>query len=168
MLLPYGGHRPELEEPCFIAPGAQVIGQVKLGRESSVWFNAVVRADEAPIAIGAATNLQDGVVAHTDRGIVLQVGNEVTVGHRAILHGCRIGDRVLVGMGAIILNGAEIGHDCLIAAGALVPEDRVIPPGSLVMGVPGRVVRTLSPEEMERIRLSAQVYIELWKQSGWQ
>jgi carbonic anhydrase/acetyltransferase-like protein (isoleucine patch superfamily) len=168
MLLRYQDRQPDLQEPCFVAPGAHLIGAVRLGRDASVWFNAVLRADESPILIGAGSNLQDGVVVHTDRELVCTVGERVTVGHRAILHGCTIADEVLVGMGAIILNRARIGTHCLIGAGAVVTEDADIPAGSLVLGVPGRVVRPLTSEEILRIQASADHYIQLWKQAGWQ
>lgn len=167
MLLPYNGVQPQLDEPCFVAPGAHLIGDVKLGREASVWFNAVLRADESPIVVGERSNLQDGVVVHTNPDQSCTIGHDVTVGHLAVLHGCRIGDRVLVGMGAIILNGAEVGSESLVAAGTLVPEHRQIPPGSLVMGSPARVVRPLTDEERERIVRAAARYVELWRESGW-
>jgi carbonic anhydrase/acetyltransferase-like protein (isoleucine patch superfamily) len=168
MLIRYGGQDPELEEPCFVAPGAQLVGRVHLSAYASVWFNAVLRGDEAPIWIGARSNLQDGVVVHADADGRVVVGEEVTVGHRAILHGCEVGSGALVGMGAIVLNGAVVGEESLIGAGALVPEGRVIPPGSLVLGVPGRIVRTLTAEERARIRQSATRYIHLWQDGRWQ
>ena len=168
MLLSYREHRPELLGPCLVAPGAQVVGQVTIGVDASVWFNAVLRAEAAPIEVGEGTNLQDGVVVHTDRDTPCLIGRRVTVGHRAILHGCRIDDEVLVGMGAIILNRAHIGAHSLIGAGALIPEGREIPPGSLVLGSPGRVVRPLTEEEIRGIQASAVGYIQLWKDSGWE
>lgn len=167
MLLPYRGREPVLEGPCFLAPGAFVIGDVVLARDVSIWFNAVLRGDEAPVRVGAGSNLQDGVLVHTDVGIPAQVGENVTVGHGAILHGAVLEDGCLVGMGAIVLNGARIGRESLVAAGTLIPEGRVIPPFSMVMGSPGRVVRTLREEELQRLRESAPHYVSLWKESGW-
>ena len=136
------------EGDFWIAPTASVIGKVSLGKDVGIWFGAVLRGDNEPIAIGAATNIQEIVMMHTDPGFPLTVGPGCTIGHRAILHGCTIGDNVLVGMGAIVLNGARIGDNCLIGAGALVPEGREIPPGSLVLGMPGKVVRALTDDEI--------------------
>ena len=167
MLLPHKGREPRLEGPCFVAPGAHLIGDVSLGVEASVWFNAVLRADEAPIQVGARSNLQDGVLVHTDIDVPAVVGDDVTVGHGAILHGCVVEDGALVGMGAIVLNRAEIGRESLVAAGTLVPEGRRIPPRSLVMGSPARVVRELSQEELEELRRSAPHYVTLWRDAGW-
>lgn len=167
MLLPYRGREPVLEGPCFLAPGSYVIGDVVLAQDVSVWFNAVLRGDEAPIRVGAGSNLQDGVLVHTDVGVPAHVGTHVTVGHGAILHGAVLEDGCLVGMGAIVLNGARIGRESLVAAGTLIPEGRTIPPHSLVMGSPGRVVRTLREEELELLAQSAPHYVALWKDSGW-
>jgi carbonic anhydrase/acetyltransferase-like protein (isoleucine patch superfamily) len=167
MLLPHRGRTPVLEGPCFIAPGAHLIGDVRVAEDASIWFNAVLRADEAPISVGRGSNLQDGVMVHTDADVPVEVGENVTVGHGAILHGCVLEDGCLVGMGAIVLNGARIGRESLVAAGTLIPEGRVIPPESLVMGSPGRVVRSLRPEELERLKLSAPHYVSLWQESGW-
>lgn len=167
LLLPYKGVQPELAEPCFVAPGAHLIGRVRLGPEASVWFNAVLRGDGDLIDIGARTNLQDGVVVHTDQGRPCIVGADCTVGHLAVLHGCRIHDRVLIGMGAIVMNGAEIGEESLVAAGTLVLEDTVVPPGSLVVGRPGKVVRALTDAERERVRRAARHYVQLWREAGW-
>lgn len=167
MLLPYRDHQPLFDNPVFLAPGAHIIGQVKMGKLASVWFNAVIRGDSSPIAVGERSNVQDGAIIHTDLNLPMEVGNDVTIGHRVVLHGCRIHDRVLVGMGAIIMNRAEIGSDTIIAAGTLIPEGKVIPPGSVVMGAPGRVVRDVTDEEREHIRWSAAYYVELWQHSGW-
>ena len=154
--LPSGGQ-------CWIAESAAVIGKVALGRGVGVWFGAVIRGDFERITIGGETNIQEHAVLHTDAGFPLTVGAGCTVGHRAILHGCAIGDNVLIGMGAIVLNGATIGEDCLIAAGALVPEGRPIPPGSLVIGMPGKVVRALSADEIAGNRASAARYVANWQ-----
>jgi carbonic anhydrase/acetyltransferase-like protein (isoleucine patch superfamily) len=159
------GVSPELPPAgrYWIAPNATVIGRVRIGEGVGIWFGAVVRGDEEPIVIGPDTNLQEHTVAHTDRGFPLTIGAGCTVGHRAIVHGCTIGDNVLVGMGATVLNGARIGNDCLIGAGALVPEGREIAPGSLVIGIPGKVVRVLSADEIAGNRRSAAHYVAGWK-----
>lgn len=149
--LPVGGD-------VWIAPGAQVIGRVRLEAGASVWFGAVVRGDNEPIVVGAGSNLQEHVVLHTDPGFPLTIGPECTVGHKAMLHGCRIGAGSLIGMGATVLNGAVIGENCLIGAGALIPEGREIPDGALVMGMPGKVVRSLDTAAIEGLRASARHY----------
>lgn len=154
-----GEFAPEVDDSAWIAPNATVIGRVQLAAEVSVWYSAVVRADLEQISIGARTNIQDGCVLHADPGFPLTVGTGVSVGHNAILHGCTIGDDVLVGMGATVLNGAVIGAGCLIAANALIPEGAHIPPGSLVAGVPGKVRRELSAAEQDGLRLGAAVYL---------
>jgi carbonic anhydrase/acetyltransferase-like protein (isoleucine patch superfamily) len=143
----------------WIAPSADVIGDARLGEGASIWFGAVVRSDNTPIRIGARSNVQDGAMLHSDPGSPLTIGEDVTVGHHAILHGCTVGNRVLVGMGATILNDAVIGDDCLVGAGALVTEGKVFPPGSLIVGVPAVVKRQLSPEALEGLKLSAAVYV---------
>lgn len=147
--------------PGFIAPTATVIGDVSLGEDTGIWFGAVIRGDKDRIEIGTGSNIQDNVVVHTSKGYPARIGKEVSVGHGAILHGCTISDRVLVGMGAIIMNGARIGEDTIIAAGAVVTEGSVIPPGSVVMGVPAKVVKQASPEQKEGIRRNAGSYIAL-------
>jgi carbonic anhydrase/acetyltransferase-like protein (isoleucine patch superfamily) len=147
----------------WIAPNAAVIGKVTVGEGVGVWFGAVARGDQEMITIGADTNVQDLCVMHTDSGFPVTIGAGCTIGHRAIIHGCTIGDNVLVGMGAILLNGARIGNDCLIGAGALVPEGREIPPGSLVLGMPGKVTRPLTADEIARNRWSAAHYVANWK-----
>ncbi|HWJ74176.1 MAG TPA: gamma carbonic anhydrase family protein [Kaistia sp.] len=159
------GIGPELPEAghYWIAPDARVIGQVTLGIDVGVWFGAVLRGDNERINIGAATNIQEHAVLHTDMGFPLTVGEGCTIGHRAILHGCTIGDNSLIGMGAIVLNGARIGPNSLVGAGALVPEGKDYPEGSLIVGAPGRVVRTLTPEQIEKLRQSARSYVENWR-----
>lgn len=151
---------PELaDETVWIAPDASVIGRVILQSESSVWFGAVLRGDNEPIIIGARSNVQEHTVCHTDPGAPLVVGEDCTIGHRAILHGCKIGNNSLIGMGAIILNHAEIGENCLIGAGALIPEGKKIPDNSLVMGMPGKVVRELGPDSAAALTESAARYV---------
>lgn len=167
MLLPFGDFEPRLEMPCFVAPGAHLIGRVEVRTEASVWFNAVLRGDEAAIVVGEGSNVQDGVVIHTDPGHVCTIGTDVTIGHNAVIHGAAIGNRVLVGMGAVILTGAEVGDGSLVAAGSLVTERQRIPPGSVAMGAPARVVRRLTAEEQEQIAWSAAHYRELWHKGGW-
>ncbi|WP_102866791.1 gamma carbonic anhydrase family protein [Pseudovibrio exalbescens] len=147
----------------WIAPSAEVIGHVRLDEEASVWFGAVLRGDNELISVGARSNIQDGAVLHTDPGCPLTIGTGCTIGHKAILHGCTIGDNALIGMGATVLNGAQIGKNCIIGANALVPEGKVIPDGSLVVGMPGKVVRELSAAQQERLQLSADVYVANWR-----
>lgn len=151
------------EGACWVAPNASVIGKVKLDREASVWFGAVLRGDNELIHVGERSNVQDGAVCHTDMGYPLTIGADCTIGHQAILHGCTIGDNSLVGMGATILNGAIIGSNCIIGANALVAEGKVIPDNSLVVGVPGKVVKELGPPAAEGITKSAVGYVANWK-----
>lgn len=136
-----------------------VLGDVTLGPRASVWYGAVVRADNAPIVIGEAANIQDGTVIHVDEGLPVHIGARVGVGHRAVLHGCTVEDESLVGMGSVLLNGVRIGRGSVVAAGAVVPEATVIPPGSVVMGVPARVVRRVDEELARRIRLTWEHYV---------
>lgn len=143
---------------AWIAPGAQVIGRVTLAEQVSIWFNAVLRGDNEPITIGRGSNVQDGCVFHTDPGFPLTVGAGVTVGHQAILHGCTLRDGCLIGMGAVVMNGAVIGEDSLVGANALVPEGREIPPRSLVLGQPGKVVRTLDDAAVAAMQEGAAIY----------
>jgi carbonic anhydrase/acetyltransferase-like protein (isoleucine patch superfamily) len=147
----------------WVAPGAVLVGRVILRRNASVWFNAVLRGDNEPIVIGENSNIQDGAVLHTDMGSPLTIGRDVTVGHMAMLHGCQVGDGSLIGIGAVVLNGARIGKGCLIGAKALVGEGKEIPDGSVVLGAPGRIVRTLEPEDQVRLALGAQHYVENWR-----
>lgn len=156
-----GERRPEVDPVAFVAPGSAVLGDVRIGARAGVWYSTVVRGDTAEITVGAETNLQDGVVVHADPGFPCHIGARVSVGHRAVLHGCTVADDVLVGMGATVLNGAHIGSWSLVAAGAVVLQNTVIPAGSLVAGVPGRVVRQLEEHEREAIALNAQVYLHL-------
>ena len=149
---------PTLATGAWAAPSADLIGDVRLGERASVWFGAVVRADNTPIIIGADSNLQDGAIGHSDPGFPLIVGARVTVGHQAILHGCTIADDVLVGMGAKILNGASIAADCLVGAGALVTEGKSFEPGMLIVGVPARAIRPLTDAEKQALRISATHY----------
>jgi carbonic anhydrase/acetyltransferase-like protein (isoleucine patch superfamily) len=145
---------------CFVAPDASVIGKVLLGEDSSVWFGCVLRGDRDWIVIGARSNVQDGTIMHTDPGSPLDVGEDVTIGHGCILHGCTIGEGSLIGMGATILNGARIGRNCLVGANALVTEGKDFPDGSLIVGSPARVVRTLDDAAIAKMRRGAGHYVE--------
>lgn len=149
---------PDIHPSAFVAPGAVVRGEVHLAENSSVFYNAVLRGDRAPISIGEGTNIQDNCVVHVEYDLPVTVGKNVTVGHGAILHGCTVGDETLIGMGAIVLNGAQIGKSCLIGAGALVTQNAVIPDGCMAVGSPARVKRPLTPEEMDGLRQSAADY----------
>jgi carbonic anhydrase/acetyltransferase-like protein (isoleucine patch superfamily) len=160
VLYTLGDHRVEFRgSDHFVAPDATVIGRVVLEHEASVWFRVVIRGDNDPIVIGAGSNIQDGSVLHTDEGIPLTVGPSVTVGHQVMLHGCTIGEGSLIGIQAVVLNRAVIGRECLIGACALIPEGKVIPDRSLVMGTPGKVVRTLTDQEVADIRAIAAGYV---------
>ncbi|MBS1302866.1 gamma carbonic anhydrase family protein [Loktanella sp. SALINAS62] len=151
---------PDLGPDVWIAPGAHVMGGVTLGARVNIWFGAVIRGDNDPIIIGADTNIQENSVLHTDVGFPLTIGTGCTIGHKAMLHGCTLGDNTLIGMGATVLNGAVIGKNCLIGAGALITEGKTIPDGSLVMGAPGKVVRQLDEAAIAGLRLSAQHYVQ--------
>jgi carbonic anhydrase/acetyltransferase-like protein (isoleucine patch superfamily) len=147
----------------WIAPTAVVIGNVKLARNASIWWGAVLRGDNEPLVIGEGSNVQDASVLHADPGFPLVIGQGVTVGHMAMLHGCTIGDGSLIGIGAVVLNGAKVGRNCLIGAKSLIPEGKQIPDGSLVMGMPGKVVRQVTPEHIARMRDSAEWYVHNWQ-----
>lgn len=147
----------------WLAPDAHVIGDVVLAEDVGIWFGAVLRGDNDLVSVGARTNIQEHAMVHADPGYPASIGADVTVGHRAIVHGCTIGDNTLVGMGAIILNGARVGNNCLVGAGALVTEGKVIPDNSVVMGSPGQVVKTLDETAVERLRGSALHYVRNWK-----
>ena len=154
------GQEPQLGEGAWVAPSADVIGDARLGAGASVWFGAVIRADNTAVVLGEGTNVQEGAMLHSDPGSPLTIGAGVTVGHHAILHGCTIGDNVLVGMGATVLNGATIGAGSLVGAGALVTEGKSFPAGSLIVGAPARAVRTLDETARAGLRLSAAHYAE--------
>ena len=154
------GVAPQLADSAWVADSAQVMGNVRLEGDASVWFGAVVRGDCESIAIGAGSNVQDASVLHADFGQPLVIGRHVTIGHQVMLHGCTIGDESLIGIGAVVLNGARIGRNCLVGAGALVTEGKEFPDGSMILGSPAKVVRQLTPEQMAAIRQSAQHYID--------
>jgi carbonic anhydrase/acetyltransferase-like protein (isoleucine patch superfamily) len=165
-LVPFGGQTPRVAESAWLAPTGTLIGRVVLGAFSSVFFGAVLRGDSADIVVGERSNLQDNVVVHADPDFPTRVGDGVSVGHGAVLHGCTIGDDSLVGMNATVLNGAVVGSNCLIAAGAVVLEGTVVPDGSLVAGVPGKVRRELTDDEREGIRTNASNYVALSRTYG--
>jgi carbonic anhydrase/acetyltransferase-like protein (isoleucine patch superfamily) len=168
VILPHHGKWPQIHETAFVAPSADLVGEVEIGDHSSVWFQVVIRGDVNRISIGSRTNVQDHSMLHVTRpkqaddqgkGSPLRIGDDVTVGHRVTLHGCTIGNRVLIGMGAIILDDAVVGDDCIIGAGALITKGAVIPPGSLVIGMPAKVARPLKPEEIAFMPKSAANYV---------
>jgi len=153
-------HPEWIDENVFVAPGAVILGEVHLAAQSSVWYTAVLRGDTDVITIGPRTNVQDGAVIHVDAGMPCTIGAGVTIGHRAVVHGALVADDVLIGIGTIVLSGARICHDCIIGAGSLVTGHSVIPPRSMVLGVPGRVVRALTSEEVQSIRVAADHYVQ--------
>ncbi|MBI4550945.1 MAG: gamma carbonic anhydrase family protein [Candidatus Latescibacteria bacterium] len=151
---------PIIDPSAYVADTAVLIGAVTLGKQASVWFHTVIRADDEPIIIGDGSNIQDGTIIHIDPGYPTILGKYVTVGHRAVVHGAEVADHVLISMGSIILTGAKVGENSIIGAGALVTERMVVPPNSVVLGIPGRVVRQVTDEQVERIRQTAEAYIE--------
>jgi carbonic anhydrase/acetyltransferase-like protein (isoleucine patch superfamily) len=160
-----GNVEPRIPQPdrYWLAPDASVIGNVELSDDVGIWFGAVLRGDNEPIVIGARSNIQEGVMVHTDPGYPVTIGSDCTIGHHAIIHGCTIGDNSLVGMGATILNGAKIGRNCLVGANALVTEGREFPDNSLIVGSPAKAIRTLDEDAVARLRDSALRYVENWK-----
>ena len=153
------GVRPDIADNAYVAPSAQIIGNVKMADHSSVWFGAVIRGDNDLIEIGARANIQDNSVLHTDPGIPLIIGDGVIVGHRVMLHGCKIGENTLIGIGATILNGAVIGKNCIIGAHSLITEGKVIPDGSMVVGSPGRIIKSLTEQHFQMLRINSEVYV---------
>ncbi|HVX63931.1 MAG TPA: gamma carbonic anhydrase family protein [Pirellulales bacterium] len=157
---PFGFRRELVAKDVYLAAGVRIVGDVTIGEQSSVWFNAVLRGDCESIRVGRRTNIQDNCVLHADPGFPCTLGDGVTVGHGAVVHGAVVGDNVVVGMHAVVMNGAQVGADSIIAVGAVVTEGTIVPPGSLVMGLPGKVKRQLTAEEIERNRASATHYVE--------
>jgi carbonic anhydrase/acetyltransferase-like protein (isoleucine patch superfamily) len=153
-------HMPRLAAGAWVADSAQVIGDVELGIDASVWFGAILRGDNEPLRIGKGSNVQDGCVIHSDPGFPVTVGENVTVGHQVMLHGCTVGDGSLIGIQAVVLNGAKIGKHCLVGAGALVTEGKEFPDGSMILGSPAKVVRQLTPEQLDGLRRAAAQYVE--------
>ncbi|WP_099364424.1 gamma carbonic anhydrase family protein [Fredinandcohnia onubensis] len=160
MLIPFKDKKPNVHETVFLAPGSYVIGDVQVGKETSIWFNAVLRGDEDAIIIGDRCSIQDNATIHLFEGSPVVVEDEVTIGHNVILHGCTIKKRCIIGMGSTILDGAVIGEECIIGANTLIPSNKVIPPRSLVLGSPGKVVRELTDKDFELIQLSIDTYVE--------
>lgn len=154
------GKAPRLGEGAWVADSAQVIGDVVMGPNSSVWFGTIVRGDTETIHIGANTNIQDASVVHTDHGIPLVIGNDVTVGHKVMLHGCTIGDNSLIGIGAVVLNGANVGRNCIVGAGSVVTENKEFPDNTLIVGAPARIVKTLTDEQVAKFARLAVHYVE--------
>ena len=159
MIIQYEGITPNIHSSVFVAPGAMIIGDVTIGEESTVWFNCVLRGDLEPIRIGCRTNIQDGTVVHMDKEIPCLIGDDVTIGHGAILHSCAIENEALIGMGATLLTGCKIGERAIVAAGTLVREGQKIPPGTLAMGVPAKVRREVTEAELERVRHGKDDYV---------
>lgn len=160
MLIPFKDKKPNVHDTVFLAPGSYVIGDVQVGKETSIWFNAVLRGDEDAIIIGDRCSIQDNATIHLFEGSPVVVEDEVTVGHNVILHGCTIKKRCIIGMGSTILDGAVIGEECIIGANTLIPSNKIIPPRSLVLGSPGKVVRELTKKDFELIQLSIDTYVE--------
>lgn len=160
MVKSYQGIKPDIDDTVFIAESADIIGKVKIEKNANIWYNTVIRADEQSIIIGENTNIQDGCVIHVGDNVGTTIGKNVTVGHKALIHGCEIGDNTLIGMGSIVLDGAKIGEYTLLGAGSLVPPGKEIPSGVLAMGSPAKVIRELSDIEKENITNSALKYIE--------
>jgi carbonic anhydrase/acetyltransferase-like protein (isoleucine patch superfamily) len=154
------GVAPQIAETAWVAASAEVMGRVELADDASVWFGTVIRGDSEAIRVGCRSNVQDACVLHTDPGVPLTLGDDVTIGHRVMLHGCTIGDGSLIGIGSVVLNHAKIGKNCLVGAGAVVTEGKVFPDGSLIMGIPAKAVRQLAPEEVAGIRNIAQHYVD--------
>jgi len=155
-----GDKKPSIDNSCFVAPSADLIGEVQMAANASVWFNCVLRADNEPIVIGENSNIQDGSVLHVDPGCPINIAANVTVGHKVMLHGCSIGENTLIGMNAVVLNKAKIGSNCVIGANALVTENMEIPDGSMVLGSPAKVVKQLSDEHIEMLKHGAQHYVQ--------
>lgn len=160
MLITYKGKKPQINSSVFIAPGAKIIGEVEIGEETTIWFHAVLRGDEGPITIGKRCSIQDNSTIHLYEGAPVIIEDEVTVGHNVILHGCKVGKRSIIGMGSTILDHAEIGEECIIGANTLIPPGKKIPPRSLVVGSPGKVVRQLNEQDFEMIQLSIDSYVQ--------
>ncbi|MEG2246187.1 MAG: gamma carbonic anhydrase family protein [Peptostreptococcaceae bacterium] len=160
MIQGYKGKEPQIDSSVFIAETACIIGDVKIGKNANIWYNAVIRGDENSISIGENTNIQDGTVIHIEYNCETLIGKNVTVGHKALIHGCKIGDNTLIGMGSIVLGGAEIGECTLIGAGSLIPPNKKIPSGVLAMGSPAQVIRELTEEEKQNLINSALKYVE--------
>ncbi|MGE7183480.1 gamma carbonic anhydrase family protein [Peribacillus sp. NPDC006672] len=163
MIIPYNNKKPSIHETVFIAPGAHLIGDISIGKESTIWFNSVLRGDEDSITIGDKCSIQDNSTIHLFEGCPVFIEDEVTVGHNVILHGCKIGKRSIIGMGSTILDNVEIGEECIVGANTLISSGKSIPPRSLVVGSPGKVVRRLNDKDLELIQLSIDTYVQKGK-----
>ncbi|MDM5455026.1 MULTISPECIES: gamma carbonic anhydrase family protein [Peribacillus] len=163
MIIPYNNKKPSIHETVFIAPGAHLIGDISIGKESTIWFNSVLRGDEDSITIGEKCSIQDNSTIHLFEGCPVVIEDEVTVGHNVILHGCKIGKRSIIGMGSTILDNVEIGEECIVGANTLISSGKSIPPRSLVVGSPGKVVRRLNDKDLELIQLSIDTYVQKGK-----
>ena len=163
MIIPYNNKKPSIDDTVFVAPGAHLIGDVSIGKDSTIWFNAVLRGDEDSITIGEKCSIQDNSTIHLFEGCPVVIKDEVTVGHNVILHGCKIGKRSIIGMGSTILDNVEIGEECIIGANTLISSGKIIPPRSLVIGSPGKVVRRLNDKDLELIQLSIDTYVQKGK-----
>lgn len=160
MIIPYLDKQPIIDESVFVAPGAYIIGDVTIGAQSTIWFNSVIRGDEDSIQIGKRCSIQDNATLHHYEGAPIIIEDEVTVGHQAILHGCKIGKRSIIGMGSVVLDHVEIGDECIIGANTLITSGTHIPPRSLVVGSPGKVVRSLTEKDLELIQVSIDTYVQ--------
>ncbi|MCP1151815.1 gamma carbonic anhydrase family protein [Peribacillus frigoritolerans] len=163
MIIPYNNKKPSINDTVFVAPGAHLIGDISIGKESTIWFNAVLRGDEDSITIGEKCSIQDNSTIHLFEGCPVVIEDEVTVGHNVILHGCKIGKRSIIGMGSTILDNVEIGEECIVGANTLISSGKIIPPRSLVIGSPGKVVRRLNDKDLELIQLSIDTYVQKGK-----
>lgn len=160
MIIPFNGTTPTIHDSVFVAPGAYLIGDIQIGKDSTIWFNAVLRGDEGPVTIGEKCSIQDNTTIHLYEGCPVVIGDGVTVGHNVILHGCKIGSRTIIGMGSTILDNVEIGEECIIGANTLLTSGVKIPPRSLVVGSPGKVVRELKEKDLQMINMSIDVYVQ--------
>ncbi|MCL2481788.1 MAG: gamma carbonic anhydrase family protein [Spirochaetaceae bacterium] len=164
MIYKFKDKAPDINKAAFVAASADIIGEVTVGEDSTIWFNSVLRGDIAPVVVGKGTNIQEGSVLHVEENTPCIVGDNVTIGHGAIIHGTKIGNRSLIGMGAIILSNSEIGEDSVVGAGALVTEGKIFPPRSLIVGAPARKIREISDSDIERLKKGAEEYIKLGKE----
>jgi len=164
MVIPYKGISPDVHESVFVAPGAYLIGDVRIGKDSSVWFNAVLRGDDGPIIIGERCSIQDNSTIHLFEGFPVEIADDVTIGHNVILHGCKVGNRCIIGMGSTLLDNVEVGEDCIIGANTLLSGGIKIPPRSLVLGSPGRVVREITQKDLDLLQMSSEHYVQRGKE----
>ncbi len=164
MIIPYKGKSPSVHESVFVAPGAYVIGDVQIGNESTVWFNAVIRGDDGPIIIGERCSIQDNSTLHLYEGFPVIIEDDVTIGHNVVLHGCKVGKRSIIGMGSTLLDNVEVGEECIIGANTLLAGGIKIPPRSLVLGSPGKVVRELTDKDLQMLQMSSESYVQKGKE----